>query len=91
MYTVEILSFLVLSLKNPSWWTQLWYADDGSTAGTLDDLHEQFTLLCDWGHAYGYFPEPSKFGLVVDGCRKNKAQDLFSSLGVHVAAGHSYT
>ena len=54
MYAVGILP-LVLSLKNPSRWTQLWYADDASAAGTLDDLYEWFTLLRDRGLLMGIF------------------------------------
>ena len=89
MYAAGILP-LVLSLKNPSWWTQLWYADNASAAGILDDLYEWFTLLRDQGPAYGYFPALSKCVLVVDDCSKDKDQDLFSSLGVHVAADHRF-
>ena len=33
-----------------------------------------------------YFTVPSKCALVVDDCSKDKAQDLLSSLGVHVVA-----
>ena len=57
------------ALQNPSWWTQSWYAADASAAGTLDDLYEWFTLLCDQGPAYGYFPKPSKC-VLVDDCSK---------------------
>ena len=47
-------------------------------------------LLRDQGPAYGYFPESSKCVLVIDDRSKDKAQDLFFSLGVHVAAGHRF-
>jgi len=49
MYAFEILPLVLYSLKNPSWWTQIWYADDTSTTVTVDNLYVWFTLLYDLG------------------------------------------
>ena len=51
-------------------------------------MHAVGILLHDWKHMY--FPVPSKCTLVVDDCSRDKAQDLLSSLGVHVVASHRF-
>ena len=45
MYAIGTLP-LIRSLHDPSCWTQIWYADDASAGGSLEDNHEWFSLLC---------------------------------------------
>lgn len=89
MYAIGTLP-LIRSLYNPTCWTQIWYADDASAGGSLADLYKWFSRLCDYGPAYGYFPEPTKCVLVVDECCKDRAVDMFCPLGVQVVTGHRY-
>ena len=46
-------------------WTQVWYEDDTSAGGPLQNVHDWFTLLMSCGSVFGYFPEPSKSYLVM--------------------------
>ena len=89
MYAIGTLP-LIRSLRDPSRWTQIWYADDASAGGSLEDIHEWFSLLCSQGPAFGYFPEPSKSFVVIDEYCKTKAENLFHDLGVQVVTSHSY-
>ena len=73
MYAIGTLP-LIRSLYDPTQWTQLWYADDASAGGTLPALYDWFSLLCDRGPTYGYYPEPTKCVIVVDECCKDKAE-----------------
>ena len=54
---------------------QVWFADDGTGAGTLDDLLEK-------GPAYGYFPKPSKTWLIVKVDKLDEAKRIFKDTGV---------
>ena len=45
MYAIGTLP-LICYLRDPSRWTQFWYADDASAGGSLEDIHEWFSLLC---------------------------------------------
>ena len=42
-----------------------WYADDAGAAGNYDNIEKYFVLLVKEGPARGYFPEPTRFILVV--------------------------
>ena len=75
-YTVSTLP-LICSLRNLSYWTQVWYADDAAAGGSLCDICDWFSLLCSRGLAYGYFPEPTKSLVVVDVHFHSEAESLF--------------
>ena len=81
---------LIRSLRNPSHWTQLWYADDTSARGYLCDFHDWFSLPCFHGPAYGKFPEPTKSCVVVDEHFRSEAESLFQGLGICIVSGHRY-
>ena len=89
MYAVGILP-LIRSLHNPTQWTQVWYADDASVCGCLNDIHEWFSQLCSKGPAFGYYPEPSKSYLLVNDRHRIEAERLFGALGVQIVAGHRF-
>ena len=58
-YAVGILP-LIKRLKNLGSQTQVWFADDSSSGGSLVNIHRWFQKLLSFGPAYGYFVEPSK-------------------------------
>ena len=89
LYAIGILP-LIRSLKDPSRWTQVWYADDASACGELSNIHEWFDLLLHHGPLYGYFPNPSKCCVVIDPSCHDHAVQLFSSLGVQIVSGHRF-
>ena len=89
LYAIGILP-LIRSLKDPSKWTQVWYADDASACGELSNIRKWFDLLLHHGPLYGYFPNPSKCCVVVDLSCFDHAVQLFSSLGVQIVLGHRF-
>ena len=58
VYAVGILP-LIQSVQSPQRWTQVWYADDASAGGLLEELRDWFKLLCSRGPEFGYTPQPS--------------------------------
>ena len=89
LYAVGTMPLIKL-LKNPSMWTQVWYADDASACGKLLHLRQWFDLLLEVGPSFGYFPNPQKSSIVVGPGFQSAAEDLFGSLGVEVVCGHRF-
>ena len=81
---------LIQSLKNPSDWIQVWYADDASACGELSSIRQWFDLLLQRGPAYGYFPNPKKSCVVVDRSFVASARKIFSPLNVQVVTSHRF-
>ena len=81
---------LIQSLKNPSDWIQVWYADDASACGELSSIRQWFDLLLQRGPAYGYFPNPKKSCVVVDRSFVASAKRIFSPLNVQVVTSHRF-
>ena len=76
---------IIEELKNTSNASQVWYADDCTGGGTLDELKDWWLNLCNIGPQYGYYPNPSKTVLIVkDQADFNLAQKIFDPLGVTV-------
>ena len=76
------------SLKNPSAWTQVWYADDALACEELTSIRDRFDLLLQCGPSYGYFPNPNKSYLVVHPFSMASAEQIFGPLGVQVVMSH---
>ena len=72
--------------------TQIWYADDSSAAGKLEDLKEWWIRLKDIGPKHGYFPKPSKTYLIVKNPELvNDTKRLFDNNGVNITTeGHRH-
>ena len=72
--------------------TQIWYADDSSAAGKLEDLKKWWEQLKAEGPKHGYFPKPSKTYLIVKNPELvNNAQRLFDNDGVNITTeGHKH-
>ena len=65
---------------------QVWYADDASGAGKLQDLGKWWTRLNEIGPAYGYFPKPSKTVVILkDPNKLDEAMHIFGPHGVTVS------
>ena len=56
----------------------------------MEDIHKGFSLLCSWGPAFCYYPEPSKSFVVIGKHCRAKAEDLCPDLGVQVVTGNRY-
>ena len=74
---------IIEDLKDNCSASQVWFADDSTGCGTLDELKEWWMHLCKIGPRYGYNPNPTKTIMIV----KNKAnltdaQKIFGPLGV---------
>ena len=61
---------------------QLFYADDGATAGKLTKLRKWWERLCERGPGFGYFPNGSKSILLVREQYLQKAIDIFAGTDV---------
>ena len=69
-------------LRDPGWWTQLWYANDTSAGGNSSELHNWFDLLCSCGPSFGYHPEPTKKFVVVNEQWRSEAFTIFFDFGI---------
>jgi len=58
MYAVGILP-LINQLQSSDA-NQVWFADDATAGGCLEQLHEWWVKLNNLGPPFGYFPNPSK-------------------------------
>ena len=61
---------------------QLFYADDGASAGKLIKIREWWQKLCERGPGYGYLPNGSKSILLVKEQYLQKAIDTFAGTDV---------
>jgi len=89
LYAVGTLP-LIHRLKNPTQWTQMWYADDASACGELSHLLDWFKLLQHHGPSYGYYPNPSKCCLVVDHKSVSAATAVFGHLDIEIVTSHRF-
>ena len=66
---------------------QAWYADDASSTGTIKELYKWWTLLCELGPKFGYYPNSSKTVLIIKNKDlESKAEQLFQSTGIKISA-----
>ena len=62
---------------------QVWYADDSSAAGFLEEIRKWWATLNDVGPKFGYHPKPSKTILIVkDPAKFGIAEELFKDTGI---------
>ena len=69
---------------------QPWYADDAGAGGKFCAIQEYFEQLQELGPSRGYFPEPTKSILVVQGHTKELAASYFKDLKFKVTTGLQY-
>ena len=68
---------------------KLFYADDGASTGTLDQILEWWTDLQAVGPSFGYFPKPSKTWLIVKPEFLERAKEMFPGINI-TDQGHTY-
>ena len=74
------------SIVDPSACKQIWYADDSTTAGKLDEIKKWWNFLCVRGPQYGYHSEPSKTVLIVKEDCVVMAKQMFKGCGIQVTS-----
>ena len=82
MYALASLP-LIYSLSDPNI-LQVWYADDASSVGKLNDLRTWWDSLLSTGPSYGYFPNASKTYLLVKEDWVEAANGIFGDTGVSI-------
>ena len=82
MYALAV-SPLIKDLKNCNT-KQVWYADDSSAGGRLNNLKAWWESLVERGPAYGYFANPDKSWLVVKEDKYNEAKEIFHNTNLNI-------
>ena len=90
LYSLGML-LLMLQLKAAvSIALQPWHANDAAVGGSFDELKKVFKLSMTMGPARGYFPETTKYILVVKPAMAERAKAHFYHLGFTVVTGTRY-
>ena len=67
----------------------MWYADDATGGGKLEQLRRWWDKLNECGPAFGYFPNAVKTWLIVKESQLALAKELFCDTGVQITTeGH---
>ena len=82
MYAIGILP-LINQLQSTDA-KQVWFADDATASGRLEQLHEWWVKLNNLGPAFGYFANPSKTWLIVKEKHLSTATERFLNTGVNI-------
>ena len=90
LYGVALLPLSeVLRRKMPEA-VQPWYADDAAMAGRASEVRELMTLLTRLGPQFGYYPEPAKSILIVNGRHEKAARVVLSRFEFSYRRGTRY-
>ena len=81
MYALAVLP-MIDQLQSQS--KQIWFADDATGSGLVDNVYKWWDTLNSVGPDYGYFPQPAKTWLLVKDNKVDRAKQLFSSTGVNI-------
>ena len=65
---------------------QVWYADDATASGTIEDLRDWWDQISKDGPAFGYHANASKTWLVIKPSFLTKATAVFSNTDVKVTS-----
>ena len=65
---------------------QVWFADDGTAGGKLNQIKLWWSMLNTIGPDYGYYPNAAKSWLIVKEDHLEAAERLFAGTGVNVTA-----
>ena len=63
---------------------QVWYADDATGGGLIQNVKDWWDLLKTAGPAYGYHPNAAKSWLVVKETLCERAKGCFEGTGIHI-------
>ena len=75
---------LPLISKLPKCVNHIWYADDASRGGKLDNLRSWSNKIQEVGPLFGYFPNARKSWLLVKEEFLSDAERVFSGSGVNI-------
>ena len=90
MYSLAVLP-LISRLRDIDEIRQVWYADDASAVGSLDQLRHWWDALKTTGPGFGYHPKSCKSWLVVKDQHLEEAERVFGDLGINITTeGRSY-
>ena len=81
MYAIAVMP-LIDRINNKA--KQIWFADDATAGGRLNDLREWWYSLSELGPGYGYFVNSSKSWLIVKEKDLDEAQHLFQNTGINI-------
>lgn len=81
MYALAIAP-LVKKCANVS--TQIWFANDASAGGTVNDIRSWWERLVEYGPQYGYFPKASKSAVIVKKDFELNACEVFSGTDLSI-------
>ena len=87
MYALAVTPLISKLHQNIPTCKQVWYADDSTAAGSLQDLKKWWDEISSLGPGYGYFPNSSKTYLIVKPKYIEQATTLFAGQGIQVTAG----
>jgi len=82
MYAIGILP-LIDQIKTTGI-KQVWFADDATAGGHLQQLHEWWTKLNRLGPAFGYLANSKKSWLIVKEQHLPRAKEMFANTGVNI-------
>ena len=83
IYGISILP-LIQKIAGP--YKQLWFADDASAGGKIEQVREWWMKIQTAGPAFGYFPNPSKTWLLTKEDHLEKAKELFENCNIHITS-----
>ena len=70
---------------------QIWFADDASAGGTLEEVHQWWVKLLQIGPNYCYHPNPKTMWLLVKEGSEDDAQEQFQDNGINfVTSGRKH-
>lgn len=64
--------------------TQVWYADDAASSGTVGAVREWWEQLNTLGPPYGYYPNANKTWLITKKEHLQSANEAFENTGIQV-------
>ena len=65
---------------------QVWYADDASAGGTVNEIFSWWGMLVDHGPKFGYFPKACKSSVIVKKEFEAKALEVFNGTGLNITS-----
>ena len=66
---------------------QIWFADDSSASGKLENLNQWWLRLQEAGPRLGYYPNPCKTWIIVKEEHHEKANKIFFNSGIRISTG----
>ena len=89
--SIYAIATVPLIQKLPKTVKHIWYADDASAGGKLDNLRSWWNKIVEIGPTFGYHPSAHKSWLIVREEFLPLAEEVFSNSGINISnEGRSY-